>query len=112
MWKERMRQNPSRAEVDILLGLEERGLTVGMFRDEAIILETTTPDYYWPHKGLCVYLDGPPHESEHQRLKDELIDQKLRRMGLRVLRIPYTVPLTKEQREKILDQIEEELIGK
>ncbi|MFQ6076041.1 MAG: hypothetical protein ACE5Z5_07905 [Candidatus Bathyarchaeia archaeon] len=108
-WKERMRQTPSKAEIDILLGLEERGLTVGMFRGEVIILETTAPDYYWPHKGLCVYLDGPPHLKERQRLKDEIIDEKLRRMGLRPLRIPYNPPLSKRERERILDRIEEEL---
>jgi len=108
-FREKMRVSPSHAEVDVLLGLEERRLTEGMFRDTEIVLEATVPDYYWPAKGLCVYLDGPPHESEHQRLKDELIDEKLRKMGLKVLRFSYEPSLSKHRRQEILDQIEEAL---
>lgn len=104
-----MRVTPSKAEMDVLLGLEQRGLTNGMFRDVEICLEKTIPDFYWPDKRLPVYLDGPVHEKERQRLKDELIDEKLRRMGLRPLRIPYKPPLSKRRLNEILDQIEEAL---
>jgi len=110
-WKQRLRVNPSNAEIDILIGLEERGLTKGMFRDMEICLEKTIPDYFWPSRGLAVYLDGPVHLKERQRLKDERIDERLRKLGLRVLRISYRSPLSKHLREKILDEIEEALAG-
>jgi len=108
-WREKLHPLVAKAELEVLLGLEERKLTTGMFRDTEIMLEATIPDFYWPTKGLAVYLDGPHHESETQRLKDELIDEKLRRMGLRSLRIPYKPPLSKTRLNEILDQIQEAL---
>ena len=112
-WRNRLRVSPSKAEIDVLLGLEDRGLTRGMFRNVEICLQKTTPDYLWKEgfvrKGLPVYLDGPPHEKERQRLKDELIDEMLCKMGLHPLRIPYKSPLSDRRLNEILDLIEETL---
>ena len=110
-WRNRLKVSPSKAEIDVLLGLEERGLTRGMFRDVEICLEITIPDFHWPDKGLPVYLDGPVHERERQRLRDELIDDKLRRRGLRPLRIPYRPPLSERRLSEVLNQIKEALEG-
>lgn len=112
-WREKLHTSTPRLEIDVLLGLEERGLTQrcgGMFRNVQICLESTEPDYLWPLPKFPVYLDGPPHEGERQRLKDELIDEKLRRRGYSPLRIPYKrYPVSDRQLNEILDQIEEML---
>ena len=112
-WRDKLHTSTPKAEIDVLLGLEERGLTRGMFRNVDICLQKTTPDYYWKQGvvriGLPVYLDGPFHEKERQRLKDELIDEMLRKRGLRPLRIPYKPPLSDRRLNEILDLIEETL---
>jgi len=108
-WRQRMHPRVSRAEAILFLALQQRGLTEGMISDRGIVLEATYPDFYWPTKGLVVYLDGPPHQRENQRLKDERIDEHLRRRGIKVLRFSYKPPLTKQRLAEILDQIEKAL---
>jgi len=106
-WRERTHPRVSKAETILFLALQQRGLTNGMTSDRGIVLEATYPDFYWPTKGLAIYLDGPSHQRENQRLKDERIDENLRKKGIKVLRFSYKPPLTKQRLAEILDQIEE-----
>lgn len=44
-------------------------------------------DLHWPHRRLCVEVDGPAHERPRTRAEDRARDRALRAAGFEVLRI-------------------------
>jgi len=52
----------------------------------------TSADFYFPTspRPLAVFLDGPPHLKERQRIKDEVFRGAVRLAGYRVLELPYS----------------------
>ena len=107
-FRERLKQNPSNAEMTLTVALQERGLAHGMFRDVEICLEKTTPDLFWPTKGVAVYLDGEQvHSSERAQLRDDKITDMLTNRGIKVLRFRYRPPLSRKRLNEIIVQIEE-----
>lgn len=112
-WPEVMHTAFPKAEEQVLIGLERRGLTKragGMFRDEPICLLQTIPDYNWKFVKFPVYLDGPPHLKESRRLKDEQINALLQKRGWAPLRLPHKGGrLSDKKLDEILDTIEEML---
>jgi very-short-patch-repair endonuclease len=102
-----MRVNCSAAEEKVAVGLQERGVK-GWFKDVEIILDSTVPDFSNLIKGVVVYLDGEEvHSSENAQLRDERIDDKLARKGIRVMRFRYRPPLSQKRLNEILLVIEE-----
>jgi len=70
----------------------------------------TVIDLYFLHRGLAVYLDGEAvHKGLIQEQRDLLINQALRRRGIRVRRFRYHAPITKKRLMEIADEIEKEL---
>lgn len=46
-------------------------------------------DFAWPHKKLCIEIDGSQHENEKQANSDLRKDEKLQKEGWKVLRIKW-----------------------
>ena len=46
-------------------------------------------DFAWPHKKLCIEIDGSQHENEKQANSDLRKDEKLQKEGWKVLRIRW-----------------------
>ena len=44
-------------------------------------------DLHWPHRRLCVEVDGPAHERPRTRAEDRARDQALRAAGYEVVRV-------------------------
>ena len=62
----------------------------------------TQPDFYYEREnlpGVCVYIDGPHHDSAEQRMSDAHITTQLQDYGYRVIRIRYD--------RKFADQVQE-----
>ena len=108
-FRERLRQNPSNAEMTLIVALQNRGVK-GWFKDQEVILESTVPDFWFPTKGVAVYLDGEQvHSSEHAQNRDDRITRLLERKGIKVLRFRYRPPLSRKRLNEIIVQIEEAL---
>lgn len=105
------------AEIKVFNELQRRGLNkfletqrVFSFFWQTEGIHATIIDYYWqPPINLAVFLDGPPHLKQNQEVKDEKVDDALKRRGIRVLRISYKPPTTKKGITEIVDQIEKEV---
>jgi len=71
----------------------------------------TTIDLFWDAPvNHAVFLDGEPvHSGKHQAETDELVTRALRKRGITVARYRYTPPLTKTERKRIADEIEQAL---
>ncbi len=108
-FRDRMKVAVSRAEDQLAIELQHRGLADGMQRQVGIPF--TYPDFLYQQKRLAIYLDGPPHLKSHQIIKDQRIDEMLIHLGYTVLRFPYKT-MTKTRLKEIVDQIEETLHGK
>jgi very-short-patch-repair endonuclease len=106
-FRDRMRVNVSRAEETLAVALQQCGLAKGLFMGYKISLISTTPDFFWPTKGVAVYLDGPPHVGREDR--DDRITEILEKRGIKVLRFPYRPPLSQRRLKEIVAAIEEAL---
>lgn len=74
----------------------------------------TIPDFYWRFKGFqyAVYLDGSPHLSRVQQVKDAKIDLALIAKGVKVDRFPYRAPISPRELSKIVEHVKQVLNGK
>ena len=79
----------------------------GFRTQEYLVLRQTIPDFYFPEKRLCIYLDGPPHLKGKNEMNDAEIDALLDERNYKVLRRPYKYPLSNGEAEKILAEIVE-----
>lgn len=116
-WRERMNVRESKAELDVFIELQQRGLTTHLktnigfeFNSDVDGVHGTVPDFYFgsPYH-YAVYLDGPPHEKSRRMDKDELIVKALERRGIQVDRFRYRSPLSKRRKMEICDKIEQKL---
>lgn len=99
----------SLGEADLAIGFQNRG--IHFEHQQEIVIEYAVPDFryliprsYGRPKYLCIYLDGPHHERETQRLKDQEKRAKLVEAGHVVKSLPYRPPFTKEEYERCLDE--------
>lgn len=104
-YKNRLHPTVSNAEIKVFEELSKRGLTGGLFTQIPIVLRQTTPDFQWFNKKMAVYLDGDVVHRKRQE-QDEEVDFLLEKRGWRVLRIPYSAPLSQGKLMQVLDQIE------
>lgn len=89
-------QHPFKFEKD-LLGKEGEGV------------KGTWVDFFWSPPGYAAMIDGPGHLKRKQEEKDKLIDEALRRRGIRVDRFGYRPPLSKRRLKEIVDSIEDRI---
>ena len=122
-FRERMNSAESNAEYQILNELTIRGLGKHLESSVAggghgfhFIYQMDgcfgcVPDFYYGSRHqLAIFIDGTVHIRREPT--DLLIDEALKRRGIRVLRFPYNPPLRKSRLIEIVDEIEENLNGK
>jgi guanylate kinase len=89
-WKleaaKRMRNNPTAEESVMWKYLRCDGAGV-KFRRQAPMLGWIV-DFWCPSRRLVVEIDGGYHETPERQAKDALRDERMREMGVTVLRIP------------------------
>ena len=60
------------------------------------------PDFYYERKnvpGVCVFVDGPPHDAPEQQCKDSQVRARLQDRGFRVIAIRHGISLADQARE-------------
>jgi very-short-patch-repair endonuclease len=107
-WTQRqavMHPQHSRIEEALLLKLEENGFHP--ITDREFPVASTTPDFFFPDKNVCFYIDGQVHEGKEER-DDKIRGLLTSRYGIRVVAIAYS-DFTKEETERIFAEIMEVL---
>jgi len=108
----------SNADVEVLQEMVARGYGRGLKSQFSMELDPevdgvhgTTIDLFWDAPvNHAVFLDGEPvHSGKHQAETDKLVTRALRKRGITVARYRYTPPLTKTERKRIADEIEQAL---
>lgn len=79
----------SKCEKIIWNQLRDRRLSNLKFRRQHPINKYIV-DFYCHEKNLIIELDGPPHEITENRLKDEIREKELLRLGYKILRFKET----------------------
>lgn len=80
-WAQRMRNCPTQAEAALWPYLAERRCGLVKFRRQAPIAGYIA-DFYSPELRLIVEVDGPTHDAEYDRLRD----QRLTVLGYKTIR--------------------------
>lgn len=134
-FRDRMRVNPSQAEIDVFTELQRRGLhkhlvslgTVVLImkatEERRVIIANknqvtkplvslaemfTIPDFpFLRHHRLLVYLDGPVHERRGVKNRDDRIDKQLTKFGFQSERFSYTPPLSNTRKMEICNRLAE-----
>lgn len=60
------------------------------------------PDFYYKREsrpGICVFVDGPHHDTPQQQTRDTLVRNQLQDYGYRVIAIRYDCPFTEQVQE-------------
>jgi very-short-patch-repair endonuclease len=87
-WRERLSVNPSRMELEIVAKLESSGI---QYRTQ-IEVPVTTADFYFATepRPTLVFVDGKPHLTTAQMVKDEELRTLLRKRGYKVVELAYS----------------------
>jgi len=126
-WRDKMRVDPSNAEIQVTEELQRQGITelerdwvliiasleiVPMRKERATIqylegLRFTLPDWF-SKRMKAVYLDGPMHKKGKTVERDYWINTWLRERACDVLRIPYNGRrLSHERLKEVVAEIRE-----
>lgn len=119
MWR-RYTHPQSIAELQLFQDLQAAGYSCGLTTQigyqfsEAITekygVHGTVVDYLHAEFNLIIFLDGQPHLKDRQIRRDEAITKVLKEhYHYKVLRFPYTAPISKKCRTEIRDKIIEVL---
>ena len=86
-WRERLFVNPSRMELEIAAKLESSGTPY----QTQVEVPITTADFYFATdpRPTLVFVDGRPHLTTAQMIKDEELRSVLRKRGYRVVELAY-----------------------
>src|SRR6266699_1992866 len=87
-WREKLSVNPSRMELEIAAKLESSGIRY----QTQVEVPITTADFYF-HTELrptLVFVDGRPHITTAQMMKDEELRTLLRKRGYKVVELAYS----------------------
>lgn len=110
MWKDKLHSGKqSNAELAVWIELKNLGMG-GVQTQKDICLDNASIDFYFEMHGkppVCIFLDGPPHLKDRQKVRDEHVTAKLEKRGYTVKRFPYSPPLSKTKLEEIIDTIKE-----
>src|SRR5207253_9283564 len=87
-WRERLFVNPSRMELELATRLQSSGI----YYQTQVEVPITTVDFYFPTepRPTLVFIDGRPHLTLAQMIKDEELRNLLRKRGYRVVELAYT----------------------
>lgn len=107
-WKYRKGlMSPTVSKMDLRIAKRLKKLGIHFEMQKFTCLQGTTIDIYLSDEQLPVFLDGPPHKKEVQRIKDETVNAMyLKRYGKTPLRIDYEGTSKKEE-DHIIKQIME-----
>src|SRR5437660_5542192 len=86
-WRERSFVNPSRMELELAAKLEFSGIQY----QTQVEVPVTTADFYFPTepRPTLVFVDGRPHLTTAQMIKDEELRSLLRKRGYKVVELRY-----------------------
>jgi len=86
-WRERLLVNPSRMELEIAAKLESSGIRY----QTQVEVPITTADFYFvtEPRPTLVFVDGRPHLTTTQMIKDEELRSLLRKRGYRIVELRY-----------------------
>ena len=103
-WRARLNVQISKMEIMLQQKLQENGIS----HRTQVEIPVTIADFYLPTepRPTLVFLDGPPHRSVNQSMKDEEVRVLLRKKGYRVLELSYT-----HYSDKVLDEMFREILS-
>ena len=86
-WRERLFVNPSRMELELAAKLESSGIHY----QTQVEVPITTVDFYFATepRPTLVFIDGRPHLTTSQMIKDEELRTLLRKRGYKVVELAY-----------------------
>src|SRR5207237_8657294 len=86
-WRERLCVNPSRMELELAAKLESSGIQY----QTQVEVPITTADFYFATepRPTLVFVDGKPHLTTAQMIKDEELRTLLRKRGYRMVELAY-----------------------
>src|SRR5207302_6446306 len=86
-WRQRLFVNPSRMELELAARLESSGIQY----QTQVEVSITTADFYFATapRPTLVFVDGRPHLTTAQMIKDEELRSVLRKRGYRVVELAY-----------------------
>ena len=86
-WRERLVVNPSRMEFELAAKLESSGIQY----QTQVEVPVTTADFYFATepRPTLVFVDGRPHFTTAQMIKDEELRTLLRKRGYKVVELAY-----------------------
>ncbi len=87
-WRERLFANPSRMESELAVQLESSGIQY----QTQVEVPITTADFYFATepRPTLVFIDGRPHLTTAQMIKDEELRTLLRKRGYKVVELAYS----------------------
>src|SRR5436853_6690438 len=86
-WRERLFVNPSRMERELAMRLESSGIQY----QTQIEVPITSADFFFATepRPTLVFVDGKPHLTTAQMVKDEELRTLLRKRGYKVVELAY-----------------------
>src|SRR6266581_7616505 len=86
-WRERLLVNPSRMELELAAKLESSGIQY----QTQVEVPVTIADFYFATepRPTMVFIDGRPHLTTAQMIKDEELRTLLRKRGYKVVELAY-----------------------
>jgi len=87
-WRERLIVNPSRMEVELAAKLESSRIQY----QTQVEVHVATADFYFATepRPTLVFIDGRPHLTTAQMIKDEELRTLLRKRGYKVVELRYS----------------------
>src|SRR5229473_1818991 len=87
-WRERLFVNPSRMEIELAAKLESSGIQY----QTQVEVPITTADFYFASepRPTLVFVDGRPHLTTAQMIKDEELRTLLRKRGYKIVELAYS----------------------
>src|SRR6266849_862144 len=101
-WRERLFANPSRMERELAAKLESSGIQY----QTQVEVPITTADFYFATdpRPTLVFIDGRPHLTTSQMIKDEELRTLLRKRGYKVVELAYN-GYTDRKRDEVFRQL-------
>src|SRR5205809_4196036 len=101
-WRERLFVNPSRMELELAAKLESSGIQY----QTQVEVPITTADFYFASdpRPTLVFVDGRPHLTTSQMIKDEELRTLLRKRGYKVVELAYS-HYSERKRDELYQQL-------
>ena len=101
-WRERLSVNPSRMERELAIKLESSGIQY----QTQVEVSVTTADFYFATepRPTLVFIDGRPHLTTAQMIKDEELRTLLRKRGYKVVELAYN-DYSDRKRDELYQQL-------